>query len=113
VDVFDRHLVGLGQGDVLGPAASTTGTTDGDDGDQGTVTSGGSLLDTGGGSTLTSGGGGSPVYGGGTSSSGGTSSTLSSLTSSSNLPLLIGGFAVVVGLAGVAYYAHRKHMRGG
>jgi len=112
VQVFDLRLMGFGQG-TLGPAAGITGSDEG--GDAGDVTSGGSLLDTGGQSTLTSGGGGSPIYSGGGSSGGGSSGSsggvFSSLTGggTSNLPLIVGGFAVLAGLVGVAYYAHKKH----
>jgi hypothetical protein len=108
-DVF-THGRSAGVGQVLGPAASTSGTTDGSgsDLDSGDVQSGSTI--TGGGNTvLTSGGGNAPVYAGGSTSSGGVAGS-GSLTESitDNLPFILGGLAVAGGIGAVAYIAHRQ-----
>jgi hypothetical protein len=115
---FDMPLIrGLGQGQDLGGGVGT-------DSDGNTLVSGGAEggTDT---SQLLGPEGSDPTYSGTTVGSGGTSgggalgpsssSTGTSVTSSitSNLPLILGGLAVVAGIAGVAYLANRKHMQDG
>jgi hypothetical protein len=100
--------VGVGQS-----LLDSSGTAVDDDSNSG---SGNSLISTGG-TALTSGGGNAPIYTGGVSSSGtsaGTDDTSSSImdTISNNLPLILGGIAVVGGIGAVAYLAHRKHTQG-
>lgn len=116
---FDMPLVrGLGQ-DPLGGAAGADTDSSGN-----TLVSGGAEggTDT---SQLLGPGGADPTYSGTTVGGGGTSgggalgpsssSTGTSATSSitSNLPLILGGLAVVAGIAGIAYLANRQHMQGG
>jgi hypothetical protein len=118
---------GVGQTGDLGPASGSDGgnslISGGAEG--GTETS--NLLGPGGadptysgtdlGSGGTSGGGGAVGPGasstGTSASGGGVSSALASLTSGSNVPLLIGGIAVLGGLGAIAYYAHRGHVQRG
>jgi hypothetical protein len=115
---FDMPLIrGLGQGQDLGGAAGT-------DSSGNALVSGGAEggTDT---SQLLGPEGSDPTYSGTTVGGGGTSgggalgpsssSTGASVTSTitSNLPLILGGLAVVAGIAGVAYLANRKHMQGG
>jgi hypothetical protein len=102
VNVFDRNLVGFGQ-----PASSLNGS-DGSDGSD-TDTGGNSLLQSGGNTTLV-GSGTSTSGGGGSSSSGDDSSSLASIatTAEDNWPWVVGGVAVVAGVAAIAYFAHRK-----
>jgi hypothetical protein len=110
---------GLGQDGL--PAAGDDGTGDGSDNlAPGDATGFPNPIDPDSGTT------GGTSTGGGTSSGGSSSSTstpsssvssaLTSLASSvpgGNTTLIIGAIAVVGGIAGIAYLAHRKHMQGG